>query len=129
RRRGKAPSSTTVLLRAETAGPGVARALEVAEGAPIVHWQRARDADGEPMAVQPAYLSRDRFPELLRPPSPDSLYAMFAARGVPPTWGEDSARAGTATTEEAGLLGVGTGEAVLRVSRRTFHADAVIEVR
>ena len=51
-RRGKRPESKTLLARRESAGPGVARALEVEEGAAIIHWQRLRlrrrRADGHP---------------------------------------------------------------------------------
>jgi GntR family transcriptional regulator len=64
-RRGKKPESKTLLARRESAGPGVARALEVEEGAAIAHWQRLRLADGVPMAIQHVYLSLDLFPNFL----------------------------------------------------------------
>ena len=57
-RRGKQPESKTLLARRESAGPGVARALEIEEGTAIAHWQRLRLADGVPMAIQHVYLSR-----------------------------------------------------------------------
>src|SRR5207237_9787694 len=44
-RRGLKPSSRTLLARMESAGPGVARALALAGGEPVVHWQRLRLAD------------------------------------------------------------------------------------
>src|ERR687890_2332510 len=48
-RRGARPSSRTLLLRVESAGPGVARALDLDQGSPVVHWQRLRCADDLPM--------------------------------------------------------------------------------
>src|SRR3954462_8069139 len=39
-RRGMVPSSKTLVARPESAGPGVARALEIGLGEPVVHWQR-----------------------------------------------------------------------------------------
>jgi len=45
RRRGRTPSSQSLLARVESAGPGVARALEISEGDPVIHWQRLRSAD------------------------------------------------------------------------------------
>ena len=73
-RRGKKPESRTLLARRESAGPGVARALEVEEGTAIAHWQRLRLADSVPMAIQHVYLSLDLFPNFLDEALPPSLY-------------------------------------------------------
>ena len=42
------PGSRTLLARMESAGPGVARALEIGVGERVVHWQRLRLADQVP---------------------------------------------------------------------------------
>ncbi|MDQ6688680.1 MAG: UTRA domain-containing protein [Actinomycetota bacterium] len=127
-RRGKEPQSQTILARRESAGPGVARALEVEEGAPIVHWQRLRAADDIPMAIQHVYLSLDTFPTFLDEAPPSSLYYWFAEQDVMPTWGEDSVMAGVATAEEAKLLELEPGSPVLHISRRAFCREAAVEV-
>ncbi|MGN6250439.1 MAG: GntR family transcriptional regulator [Marmoricola sp.] len=127
-RRGKRPTSKTLMLRPEKAGPGVARALELEEGAPIVHWQRLRLADGEPMAIQHAYLSLEQFPRFLDDPAPDSLYFWLTDRELMPTWGEDSVSGAVATTDESETLGLAPGAAVLHISRRSFCRDVAIEV-
>ena len=127
-RRGKRPESRTLLSRREAAGPGVARAMEVNEGAAIAHWQRLRLADGVPMAVQHVYLSLDRFPNFLDEALPASLYFWFAMRDLMPTWGEDSVSAGIATEEEADLLELEPGAPVLHISRRAFCREIVVEV-
>lgn len=127
-RRGKKPESKTLLARRESAGPGVARALEVDEGTPIAHWQRLRLADGVPMAIQHVYLSLELFPNFLDEALPTSLYFWFAMRDLMPTWGEDSVLAGIATEEEAELLELEPGSPVLHISRRAFCRENVVEV-
>jgi GntR family transcriptional regulator len=59
---------------------------------------------------------------------PTSLYDALAQRGLRPTWAEDSVSADLASEEEAGLLEVPTGSAVLRQSRRALSEDKVVEV-
>jgi GntR family transcriptional regulator len=70
-RRGRTPGSRTLMRRRETAGPGVARALQVEEGHPIAHWQRLRTADGSPVCVSDVYISLEAFPEFLAHSEPD----------------------------------------------------------
>ena len=126
-RRGLSPASRTLLARLESAGPGVARALEIAVGEPVIHWQRLRLADNAPMCVEDAYLAATLVPGLLEN-LPTSLYAELERRNLAPTWGEDSVDAGLAQEPEARLLGVGVGHPVLRVARRAFCDRSPIEV-
>lgn len=126
-RRGLSPSSRTLLARLESAGPGVARALEIAVGEPVVHWQRLRLADNAPMCVEDAYLAATLVPGLLEN-LPQSLYAELERRNLAPTWGEDSVDAGLAQEPEARLLAVAAGHPVLRVARRAFCDRSPIEV-
>ena len=51
-----------------------------------------------------------------------------AARGLRPTWAEDSINADAASDEEAGLLEVEPGAPVLRHSRRALAGEKVVEV-
>lgn len=127
-RRGKRPESRTLLARRESAGPGVARALEVEEGTPIAHWQRLRLADNEPMAIQHVYLSLEQFPRFLDEALPSSLYFWLADQSLTPTWGEDSVMAGLVTDEDAQMLEIDPGSPVLHISRRSFCNDRAIEV-
>ncbi|HEX6248245.1 MAG TPA: GntR family transcriptional regulator [Nocardioidaceae bacterium] len=127
-RRGMTPSSRTLLARIESAGPGVARALEIDEGAKVVHWQRIRFADGTPMCIEDAYMADSIVPEFLEAPLPESLYAEFKRRDLMPTWGEDSVDADLARADEAELLGVEPGSPVLRIARRAFAGNIAVEV-
>jgi GntR family transcriptional regulator len=126
-RRGMRPSSRTLVARVESAGPGVARALDVNVGQHVVHWQRLRLADDQPMCIEDAYLDLDLVPGLLEH-LPVSLYAELERRSLAPTWGEDSVEAGLAQEAESRLLGVATGNPVLRVARRAFCDRSPVEV-
>lgn len=126
--RGLLPESQTMVLRREKAGPGVARALHVREGDPIIHWQRLRRADGDTMCLETVYLSEALLPGFLTAPIPTSLYADLAERGLHPTWAEDSIRADVATAKEAETLAIAPGSPVLRIERRALKDDNVIEV-
>lgn len=127
-RRGQVAEATTVLARVEQAGPGVARALDVESGSSVVHWKRVRRAGGETICVQDAYLPLDLVPDLLDE-LPESLYEGLEARGLAPTWAEDSLKADLATPEERTLLEFGHEPApLLRVSRRALSGDRVVEV-
>ncbi|WP_245644694.1 GntR family transcriptional regulator [Nocardioides jensenii] len=126
--RGKQADSLTLISRIEKAGPGVARALAITEGDAVIHWQRLRHADGEPVCVENAYLSEVLLPGFLQRALPVSLYAELGVRGLRPGWAEDSVRADLATAEEAELLGLPDGSPVLRISRRASSDDRVIEV-
>jgi GntR family transcriptional regulator len=127
-RRGLLAESQTLLARREQAGPGVARALQISEGDAVIHWRRLRRADATPMCLEDAYLNEVLLPGFLQSGMPTSLYAALDARGLRPTWAEDSVNADVAGDEEAALLETTPGAAVLRHSRRAFVAEKVVEV-
>jgi GntR family transcriptional regulator len=127
-RRSMKPESRTLLARMESAGPGVARALEIGEGDKVVHWQRLRLADGTPMCIEDAYLADSIVPKFLDQAPPDSLYAELQRRDLLPTWGEDSVDAQLAHAEEATLLEILEGDPVLRIARRAFAGNIAVEV-
>jgi GntR family transcriptional regulator len=127
-RRGLLAESQTLLARREQAGPGVARALQVSEGDAVIHWRRLRRADASPMCVEDAYLNEVLLPGFLQTGMPTSLYGALDARGLRPTWAEDSVNADVAGDEEAALLEINPGAPVLRHSRRALVAEKVVEV-
>ncbi|HEY0888446.1 MAG TPA: GntR family transcriptional regulator [Nocardioides sp.] len=127
-RRGLLPESQTLVARREQAGPGVARVLGLTEGDPVIHWRRLRRADGTPMCIEDAYLNEVLLPGFLQGGTPTSLYDDLATRGLRPTWVEDSIAADLAAREEAELLEIGPGAAVLRTQRRALCDDKVVEV-
>ncbi|HET7385771.1 MAG TPA: GntR family transcriptional regulator [Nocardioidaceae bacterium] len=127
-KRGMKPGARTLLARLEAAGPGVARALEIDEGATVVHWQRLRLADDLPMCVADAFFPDTLVPGFLDKPLPDSLYAELEQRHLLPTWGEDSVDASGARPEEADVLEVAEDTPVLRIARRAFAGTVAVEV-
>ena len=127
-RRGLLPESITLLARREQAGPGVARALNITEGDPVIHWKRLRRADSAPMCIEDAYLNEVLLPGFLQSGMPTSLYQALAMRGLRPTWAEDSIAADIAGQQEAELLEVAQGSPVLRQSRRAIAEEKVVEV-
>jgi GntR family transcriptional regulator len=127
-RRGLLAESQTLLARREQAGPGVARALNLSEGDAVIHWKRLRRADGAPMCIEDAYLNEVLIPGFLQSGMPTSLYDALEARGLRPGWAEDSINADVASGEEAELLELEPGSAVLRHSRRAVSGEKVVEV-
>lgn len=126
--RGMLAESQTLVARREDAGPGVARALDLTIGDAVIHWRRLRRADGAPMCVEDAYLNEVLLPGFLQSGVPTSLYDALQARGLRPTWSEDSLTADVATAEEARLLELPAASPVLRQSRRAFSGEKVVEV-
>lgn len=127
-RRGLLAESQTLLARREQAGPGVARALNVTEGDAVIHWRRLRRADAVAVCIEDAYLNEVLLPGFLQTGMPTSLYDALAARGLRPTWVEDSVTADTASLDESTQLEVPRGAVVLRHSRRGMVGEKVVEV-
>src|SRR6478609_9328266 len=127
-RRGLLAESQTLVARREQAGPGVARALNATEGDAVIHWRRLRRADGLPVCIEDAYLNEILIPGFLQSGMPTSLYEALDARGLRPTWAEDSINADVASEEEGEHLEIPAGAPVLRHSRRALAGDKVVEV-
>lgn len=127
-RRAMLSESQTLLARREQAGPGVARALDLSEGDAVIHWRRLRRGDGQPMCIEDAYLNEVLLPGFLQSGMPTSLYQALAKRGLRPTWAEDSTTADLANEDEARLLEIEPGSAVLRHSRRAVSGENPVEV-
>ena len=127
-RRGMLAESQTLLARREQAGPGVARALNLTEGDAVIHWRRLRRGDAMPVCIEDAYLNEVLLPGFLQAGMPTSLYEALSLRGLRPTWAEDSISADLGSAEEADLLELPHGCAVLRQSRRALSDDKIVEV-
>jgi GntR family transcriptional regulator len=98
--------------------PHEAFALGVPLDRPVLRFRRVRTADDEPLAIENAVV-----PAALLP-SPElvtiSLYKTLAELGNRPTTGIQRLQATLASPEEAQLLGVLVGSAILRIERRGF---------
>ena len=80
-RLGHDPATRVVTARTVAADATVAEALEIAIGASVVHLERLRMADGEPLLLEQVFLSEGRFPGLLAGDlEGGSLYELLGAR-------------------------------------------------
>ena len=109
----------------------VAARLGLEESTPLVHLERLRLADGEPLAVDRVWL-----PERLAAPllevdfSRTALYTVYEARcGVRVTGGNERVRAVVPTGAERELLGVGPDVAAFVIDRLGRAGDRPVEWR
>ncbi|MCL2541745.1 MAG: GntR family transcriptional regulator [Nocardioidaceae bacterium] len=127
-RRGQVAESRSLSADLCAAPVRVAECLEVVPGSPVIRWRRLRLADGRPLCVTETYLDADLLPGFLEAELPISLYRELLTRDRRPTWAEDAVTAAPASTDQARLLEIGAGEAVLRHTRRAFWNDRAIEL-
>lgn len=98
-----------------------AMALNLSPGARVARLKRVRTADGRALAIELATLSAELVPDLEG--IGKSLYAALEARGVKPVRALQRLRAELVTAQDAQLLSVPEGSAVLAIERRSFLAD------
>jgi GntR family transcriptional regulator len=123
RRRGMEPSSKVLAADEITAAPDIADALDLLPGELVHYLYRVRYADGEPMALEQSWLPSRLVPGLFDDGAPAGVYGALRQRGLEPDWGEDIVAAAEVDAQDAELLGLRTGSAVLRITRRTFAGD------
>ncbi len=122
---GFEPGSRVLEVSEVAADQDVAAALACRVGALVRRVSRGRTADGEPLALQVAYLR----PSLLDLGADDlvhhqSLYASLAERfGVAPRRARQTIGARLASRHERRLLGIDRVTPVLALERITFDAD------
>jgi GntR family transcriptional regulator len=81
RARGMTPGSIVRSQELIEAGPFLAGSLEVAPGAPLAEIERVRTADGDPVALERAYLPTERFPGIEQADlSEGSLFGLLESR-------------------------------------------------
>jgi GntR family transcriptional regulator len=120
RNRGHRPGSVWLDRSVGLPTPEEAMTLALSVDAPVMRFSRVRTADGESLAIERAVIPAS----LLRSVKDveDSLYAALDARDNRPVRGLQRLQASLATPDEAKLLSVPVGAAVLRIERRSFLA-------
>ncbi len=117
----------SVVRRLEVQRDGtVAARLGLEESTPLLHLERLRLADGEPLALDRAWLPAHLAAPLLAVDfTHTSLYDELAARcGVRPTGSQEEVRAVVPTSHERRVLDLGPRTALLAIDR-TACADGV----
>lgn len=109
----------------------VAARLGLEESTPLLYLERLRLADGEPLALDRAWLPAGLAAPLLAADfSHTSLYDELAARcGVRPTGSTEQVRAVVPTAHERRLLQLGPRTALLAIDRTACHDGRPIEWR
>ncbi|BDX34868.1 putative GntR-family transcriptional regulator [Mycobacterium antarcticum] len=123
-RMGRKPGRLLVTWEDVEAAPELAAALEVADGATVMHLERVLLADGQRIGLESTYLPGHRFGAFTETFDPTtSLYAAIRATGV--HFGSAVERVETvlATPREAALLESTTAMPMLRLHRRSLDTD------
>ena len=121
RARGMTPGSVVRGQAIVPASEVVARHLALVPGTPVVHLERVRTADGEPMALERTHLPAQRLPGLEDADLTDaSLYELLERRwGVRVAEADQWASVVRVTDEEAALLHVSPEQPALLFQRVT----------
>lgn len=105
------------------AHPTVAAALELPRGAAVHEVVRVRSANREPLALERSYFPAEVLPDLLAHPLTGSLYTLIRRlHGQPPSTARESLEPVVAGPEEAGLLGIQPGAALMLIERTAYTA-------
>ncbi|MEO7003327.1 MAG: GntR family transcriptional regulator [Ktedonobacterales bacterium] len=122
--RGGQPGTKLLSAQMIPADEGTAERLRIAVGEPIYRIERLRLADSEPLAIERSQLYFKQCERLLdEDVEHNSLYRLLETKyAVPLMEAEQEIEAGLAGTEEAELLAVPVGSAVL-YTRRTTYTD------
>jgi GntR family transcriptional regulator len=125
RSRGLTPSSQVLLFKEVYPDHDIRERLSLGEGKRAFLLKRLRLADGEPVAVETAYIPSTLCPGLLEEDlAVQSLFAVLRDRfGISPTWADAEIESRTASKHEAGLLKMKAGKPVLEARRTTFTAN------
>lgn len=98
--------------------------LLVPEGEQILFIERARLADGEPIALERSFWPSSIGVLLLEYDLNEAwFYQILERHGVYPKEADEQIRAANATKEEAEILGVSPGHALLEMRRLSYDAD------
>ena len=122
---GQNPSSRVLAFMHEPASPAVAKALHLKDGTEVVRVDRLRLADGRPMAFDSTWLPL-RFGELLTGMdlTQETIYHILETRyAIPVVSGAFSITATTATNQQAAILDISAGAALLLIQRISYTTD------
>ncbi|MCD0484257.1 GntR family transcriptional regulator [Streptacidiphilus sp. ASG 303] len=119
RERRMVPAGRLLVLERVHADVTNARDLFVEPGAPLVHLERLRTADGEPMCLENVWLPEQLVPGLLEHGDPGSLYGWLERAGSAPESAEQTVRATVVDARQAALLHVPPQFPALHVERVT----------
>jgi GntR family transcriptional regulator len=119
--RGMVASSKIFMVRVEAAGAFVGKALGLSPAQLVLHLQRLRLADAEPMCLEDSYLSRDIVGDIGEClDEGTSLYELLREAGIRLAKAEEELKATVLTESEAELLTVPPFSPALLTVRVTY---------
>jgi len=122
-RQGYVAGSRIVSTRIAVADETTKSALHLDDDGLVVVIRRIRLADGTPISLDHAQFPADRFPGLLEMPLGGSIYELLEQEfATVPCDAEELVEVVNATDEEAQLLSIEPGSALLSITRTTFDA-------
>ena len=118
-RDGLKPSNKILLQEVITADEEIGSQLKLPEGTQVIHLHNLRLVDQLPFSIEDMYLPAERFPALAETDMNNrSVYATLEKLyDAHPQEALDLVAAGSATREEAWLLGINKGAPVMRLRR------------
>ncbi|MFN0192798.1 MAG: GntR family transcriptional regulator [Aestuariivirga sp.] len=121
RSRGLSPGMIWIARETAAASPSEVMALSLSIGATVSRLKRVRTGDGLPMAIEHATIPSQFLPD----PSivTGSLYDVMSESGHRPARALQRLRAAVASEEDAKLLDLEPGAALLLAERRCFDAN------
>ncbi len=124
RARGQQPSTKVLAVEMRPVSEVIAEKLHLNAGQLVFCIQRLRLADGEPLAIELSHINFKGCEKLLEEDlEQNSLYRLLESKyGIPLMEAEQELEAGLAGSEEAQLLKIPVGSAVL-YTRRTTYTD------
>ena len=125
-RQGYAAGSRILSTQIAAADETTRSALQLNEAGLVVVIRRIRLADGIPISLDHAQFPADRFPGLLEMPLGGSLYELLEQNyATVPCDAEELVEVVNATHEEAQLLSIESGAALLSITRSTSDSEGV----
>lgn len=126
RQRGMEPSSKALSFETIDAGARLGSRLQLSPAAPVWAIQRLRMADGEPMAIESLYLSKELLPGLEQSVlESGSFYELLGSRGIEIASGTQTIEATVVSEEEAPVLDIPVYAPALLFERLSRTADGV----
>jgi GntR family transcriptional regulator len=123
---GKEPSSKVLSFEIIPPSEKAAEALGIDITQKIYRLERLRLADGVPIAIERVHLPFYRFPTLRTVNLEESLYEILQYQfGCESYKGIEEIHAGLASEEEARLLQIVQGSAVLHINRTTYEREGM----
>jgi GntR family transcriptional regulator len=123
--RGGKPSSRVLEFKVVPAPPEIAAALRLPPGMEVIMLSRLRLADGDPLAIETAYVPYHMFPGLLQHDfTVESLYSVLEKEyGCTLTQAEQTIEAALAGKREAELLEIAPPAAIFKMQRMSMTSD------